>query len=80
MAKALPVTVKNRKTGKVDIRKNVDMMVNNSLAGIEYDDPEFIVKHDKEILRGGDPTMSRAFRAAAKAQVIKKNRRGKKRK
>ena len=76
MANALPVTVKNRKTGKVDIRKNVDMMVNNSLAGIEYDDPEFTVKHDK----GETDQMSRAFRAAAKAQVIKKNRRGKARK
>ena len=87
MAKDLPVTVKNRKSGKKESLKTIKMKTNNDLSkAMEADflgdkaplnDPDGYVKRSQE---RGSGRMDRVFRSGAKGASIKNARRGKARK
>jgi len=87
MAKDLPVTVKNRKTGKTDNMRTIDLKVNNSLSKsmeghakkLSDKDLDGWISHVSP-RDGVDPQQSRALDSGAKIEKIKRARRGKARK
>ena len=75
--KPLPVSVRSRKTGKESIRKTVDMRSSNILAGHKYPDlgSADLALHRRQYRDSG--SIARAFRTAAKVQIIRASRKKK---